>query len=256
MKKYSLLTAALAAAALLLAGVGPATAAPIRVAGIGGNQGSEATNTVFSSGDLSGSVTRITGAQFDSMSVATLRATYDVLLFTWASPTENADWATRIQPFLALGGGVIFDGDYTNIGKLAPVVTGTAFDNVGPYTLTPVPGLTDGVTNNFVNNHFQISAMDPNFHAFISNGTGTVGVYSEAYGGRIVATGDDQDFHSIRGAGGAEGNQYTFLVDELRWVSSPAIATPEPSTLALLGMASVTFAGYAAWRRRKQAVTA
>ncbi|WP_412063049.1 hypothetical protein [Rubrivirga sp. IMCC45206] len=190
---------------------------PIRVAAIGGNFGYRAADDVFANGDLVGSVDRLTAVQFNAMTVADLRAAYDVLLFTWNSPTAvDADWATRLAPYLALGGGVLWEDD-ENVGDLAPAVTAVQNHGSGTLTITPVPGLTDGITGVFANYHIRFDAWAPAFSPLMTIGGTTRGLYADdtSTGGRIVLTGPDQDFHAHDG-----DNAYAFLVNALMWVSS------------------------------------
>jgi PKD repeat protein len=195
------------------------------MAAIGANFGSRAADSIFSSGDLPGSITRIfSTAVFNAMSPADLRVSYDVLLITWDSdPGLNLDWNTRILPYMQLGGDVIYE-DPNNVGHLAPAVIGQEFDADGPYTVAAVPVLTDGVNNTFVNRHTRYLSWDPQLHPFITSGGDTIGLYGEFGSGRIVLTGPDQDFHAIRGAGDPYGNQYKLLVNEIRWVSQSSLA--------------------------------
>lgn len=220
-------------------------ATPIRVLAIGGNGGNQAANQVFSGGFLTGSCTRLGDtAAFNAMTPAQIRASYDVLLVTWAGDSGlNLDWATRVLPFLQLGGGVIFE-DPSNVGDLAPAVT--AFDGGfgGPYLLSPVPGLTDGIAGSFVNDHISILSWDSGiFTPFISNGFNTLGLYAEVPGGgRMVVTAPDQDYHSIPG-----GDQFNFLVNEIRWVGTTIasrFADLRASVLALVapGKLSASYA--------------
>ena len=221
------------------------TQAAFTVAGIGASYGNQAANQAAI--DLGGAVTRISEGTYDAMTVAQLRANYDVLLFTWASADLNADWATRIQPYLALGGGVLFEDD-NNIGDLSAVVTLGPTTFGGAYTLSGPSALTAGVTGNFVNDHFGFSAWNSAFTSFITdNGANTVGLYSTAFGGRILLTGPDQDYHASPG----DGDQYEFLKNELRWVlGGSAAAVPEPSAMAIWGLCAVGMAVVV--RRRKR----
>jgi len=205
----------------------------IRVAGVGANSGNRAANVVFSSGDLAGNITRLTEVQFNALTPAQLRAAYDVLIITWNSATTlNVDWATRLQPYLALGGGVIFE-DPNNVGQLAALV-GTTVINVGGESssgitvTTPVAGLTDGITGFYDNNHIRFVSFhdwNPALRTFLGFTTGpnagaVVGLYGRFGAGCIVLTGPDQDYHSVRGGNAAEGNQYNLLVNEIRFVRS------------------------------------
>lgn len=196
------------------------TVRSIRVAAIGANDGTRAADMIFSSGDLPGSVTRLSTAQFNALTGAQLRASYDVLIVTWNTPNNlNIDWTTGIKPFLDFGGGVIWE-DPVNIGKLKPAINGQALDSGGPYTIMPVAGITDGVTSSFVNRHTRYLSWDPHFAPFIMSGADVVGLYGQfENGGRMILTGPDNDYHAVRAAGGAAGNQYNMLVNEIQWVA-------------------------------------
>lgn len=200
---------------------------PIRVLVMGGDPASmKAADTVFPT-DLPGSVDRtLTIAAFNLMTPTQLRAAYDVILFTWSNGSDatiNADWTTRILPYLKLGGGVLFESNW-NIGDLAPAVVGTTSTTFGPYSIdAAIPGLTDGIVGDFVNDHFTLVSWDVSFTQFISGGGIPLGIAGQFGGGRIVVTGPDQDYHAMSGGTSTEINQYNFLVNEFRW-SSPSFA--------------------------------
>lgn len=207
----------------------PALAAvgPMRVLKIGGNQGNQAFALAFTNGFLSGTCT-IEGntAAFNAMTPADIRASYDILVCTWAGdPALNLDWTTRVLPFLQLGGSVIFE-DNQNASDLSPGIT--AFDSSpgGPYILSPVPGLTDGVSGSFANDHISISAWNGSiFTPFITNGSGaTLGLYGQIPGGgRMVLTSPDQDYHSSM-TPPTPNNQGLFLLNELTWAFAGVVA--------------------------------
>lgn len=195
-----------------------AMAQDIRLVGVGSNDGNQAANLVFSTGDLSGTASRISHTTFNSMTVGELRAAYDVLLITWGTSTDlNADWATRILPFLQLGGGVLWE-DPNNIGDLAPAVAGSTLNNNGNIVISAtVPGLTDGIVGDpggFVNYHTQLTSWT-GFSPFMTAGAATIGLYGTfPGGGRMVITGPDSDYHATR-----PGNEYQFLVNKIAWVA-------------------------------------
>ena len=201
----------------------------VRVAGVGANLGNTEADDVFSSGDLAGTITRLTEAQFNALNPAQLRQQYDVLIITWASAgTLNVDWNTRLLPYLQAGGGVLFDGDPNNVGDLSAVVsttfTGTELSD-GISVTTLVPGLTDGINNLFANNHIRFAtfpAWDPALSPFLAftsgpNNGAVVGLHGRFDAGCIVMTGPDQDFHGVRGGLGSGLNQYNLLVNEIRF---------------------------------------
>ncbi len=201
---------------------GLATAKPIRMAGIGANQGNRAFDSVFSSGDRAGSIARITEAQYNAMTVAQLRASYDVLLFTWASSTTlNGDWTTRLKPYLDLGGSIFWE-DNSNVGDLAPGVTAVQADGSfgNAYTILPVPILTNGIVGSFVNHHLRPVSWISNFSTYITY-LGTPYAIQGTFpsGGRMIVQGPDQDFHALRNGSGASGNQYKLILNQLDWLT-------------------------------------
>lgn len=225
----------------------------------GSNSGNEAANDIFAlgsgGGGLDGSISNISAAAFNALTPAQLAASYDFLLFNWnGTPGINADWTTRILPYLELGGGVIYDGQPTNIGDLAPGISGNTNSVSGPYTVTTsISGLTDGISGSFVNHHLEFTSWHANFTPFLEDSNGdVVGLAGEfgTQGGRMVATGPDQDYHASPGS-----NQFAFLINELEWVTSGTPedgAVPEPTSLlvwSLLGTLGLA-TGY---RRRRAA---
>jgi hypothetical protein len=144
-----------------------------------------------------------------------------VLIFTWiSSSTINADWSTRLLPYMALGGGILFE-DPGNLPDLSPGITAFNWDICcgGIAISAVVPGLTDGIANSFVNNHIGFSAWDPALSPFITLSSTVVGLYGQFDGGCIVATGPDQHYHGHRDWPDPNRNQYDLLVNEVRWVT-------------------------------------
>jgi len=205
---------------LITLGLATSVQAAPRIAGVGANLGNACASQIPI--DIPGATfTPISDVAFNSMSVAQLRASFDVLIFTWISNAAvNADWNTRLLPYMALGGGIIFE-DPGNLLDLAPGVTAQIFDT-GAFGLivSPVAGLTDGITNSFVNNHIRFTAWDPRLSPFLDLNGDVVGLWGDFPGcGRIVLTGPDQHFHGLRGATDPEGNQYNLLLNEVRFVT-------------------------------------
>jgi hypothetical protein len=140
---------------------------PFKMAGIGANYGNKAFNGVFSSGDRDGSIARITANQFNVLSPSELREAYDVLLFTWATSSSlNADWETRIKPYIDLGGHVFWE-DNNNIRDLVPEVDGVSEEGSfgSSYVITepdaPNEELTTDANGSFANHHLKLSTVDP-----------------------------------------------------------------------------------------------
>ncbi|MFT5409463.1 MAG: hypothetical protein ACI9NC_002186, partial [Verrucomicrobiales bacterium] len=201
---------------------GEGATGPIRMAGIGNNDGNQEFNEVFSSGDRAGSIERISAATYNSQTPEQLRKKYDVLLFTWATTTSlNGDWATRIKPFIDLGGSIFWEDD-RNIGDLAPEVIGNQFDGSygSSYTISAVPGLTDGIVGHFANHHLRVTSWSSVFSPYITGGGNTLALHgSYPSGGRMIVQGPDQDFHASRGGSNPGGNQYHLILNQLDWLT-------------------------------------
>lgn len=224
--------------AICQGGAGGDAALPIRMAGIGNNGGTMAFNSVFESGDREGSMDRITAEEYNALTVPQLRENYDVLLFTWASSTSvDADWDTRIKPYIDMGGSVFWE-DEQNIGDLAAEVDGSEFngsfgDEYGIISQegTPNEVLTDnGVIGSFVNHHIRLNTVDPSWTTYITDPTGDIPlaifkVFESS--GRMIVQGPDQDFHAVRMSGNPAGNQYQFILNQLDWLTTSLGTTIE-----------------------------
>ena len=165
------------------------------------------------------------------MTPAALRSSFDVLVFQWpGDPTIDADWVTRLEPYMALGGGVIWE-EPSNLGDIAAIVSlGTIPDRTPPgYSVTAVvPGLTDGITGDFENSHIEFATWDVGLASFIDHSgppAATVALYGKPStlgpaAGCMVITGPDNDFHAAKLGTTEQVNMYNLLVNELRWVIS------------------------------------
>ncbi len=205
-------------------------AVAVRVAGIGNSFGS-APGQIFSSGDLPGTFTTLTPAAFNAFATAAdLRAQFDVLLFVSTSDASaNADWATRLRPYLGLGGGVVFE-DPTNVGDLAPIITGTAHDTTGGIVNLEVPNLSNGITSNFAASHIGYSAWSDSIAHFLVLGDTALGLYGRFGNACLVATGTAQATDGLRGGTATQNNQYQLLLHEVRFAADcPLNASPGPA---------------------------
>ena len=150
----------------------------------------------------------------------------------------NADWTTRLLPYMDAGGGIIFE-DPNNVGDLAAGVSilGGSGHSPGPdpttVTIEHVDGLTtapnlftDGgsADSTFTNNHIifaEPDASDP-LQPFLTLTTGTdtwsVGLYGDFGDGRIVLTGLDNGWHGVSDGSTEQQNHYELLYNEICWV--------------------------------------
>ena len=201
----------------------------IDIAGVGANFGFSAAIEAVGTGDVPGTFTAVDSATFNALSVADLRTAYDVLIFTWVSDTGiNADWNTRLLPYMALGGGILFE-DPNNVSDLAPGVIadgepfGSPCTGSGGHTVTDtVPGLTDGIVSGaFANNHICFSSWDAALSPFLAQTSvpSVTGLWGGFGTGCIVLTGPDQHFHGSKFGVPFRENQYNLLVNELHFVS-------------------------------------
>ena len=189
-----------------------------------GGSGNLATQNAYSVGDLSGSYTNITHDEYNAMSLSDLMA-YDVVVLAWNTPSEFVlDWAGKAGPFVNAGGGFWWDGDSNNLDDLSPIVSATAEGCSAPWTLSTVPGLTDGITNEFVNCHVVYGGARADWlNPMGTDGAGqTNQLYGEYGGGRVYLTGPDHDFHASKGSGGDAGNQYNFVINIVNWLAEGA----------------------------------
>lgn len=215
----------------------------VRVALVSPSGNAQGARQAIQSGDVIGTYTNLSETTFNALSPAQLRGNYDVMLFAFdAGSILNADFSTRIGPYLSLGGGVIFENP-TNLPEIAAVTGGMGSSGSGGIVTATVPGLTDGISNNFVNYHFVVSGWAGWLSQFLGDGSNPTGLYGTyAGGGRMVITGQDNDYHAIRGGGGPEGNQYNLIVNELRWVTGLQ-QVPDPiSHWSVNGLGSWTVA--------------
>jgi hypothetical protein len=177
--------------------------------------------------DLPGTFEFIDRAIFNSMSVEELRATYDVLIFPWRGSTlVDADWETRLLPFMELGGGIVWE-DELNVGDLYPAVTGIGglFSGSGMYISDEVPILTDGLTNTLGNGMIRFTDFDePPFSPFISRNNGTnvetVGLWGKFGKGTIVLTGVLANYYGNKNGVSWQQNYYNLALNALLFVAS------------------------------------
>ena len=139
--------------------------------------------------------------------------TYDVLLFAVSDPGINATGRFHISFNLS------------RIRQWTCRQVGSGFD-VGGGSL-PVPGLTDGIANSFVNNHISSTLggqAGPRIRPFSAQRQPGSSPHRPDRAGSALSR--------FPGAGGAAGNQYKFLLNELRWVTSGVCTTSDQCSMA------------------------
>jgi adhesin/invasin len=211
----------------------------IRIAGVGANNGTKAADDMITNGDLSGTFVILSTTAYNAKTVAELRTEFDVLIFTsQSSSSTDADWTTRLLPYMALGGGIIFEDD-GNPGDLAPGITATTGTSSGSALTVSrtVPGLTDGILDNtFTNSHMSFTAFDPALTDFLVSGSTVMGLFGRFGSGCIVATGVDLHEHSVKGSSGDDANGYNLLLNEVNYVAAgcppPMVASAATSTIS------------------------
>ena len=215
----------LSVVAMAVLGVATASAsgAPIRMLTMASSFGDS--DELFTSGDVAGSLDRLVVADFNALTPAQLRDRYDVILFSLNYNIDiiDSDWTTRILPYLALGGGVVFE-DAETIATLAPGVVGEYHSGFGDVQVSAdVPVLTTGVRSDpaaFINRQMRLRSWDPAFSPFLEAAGDVVGLYGTLPGGgRIVVTGIGADVYAGRYGEPQERNHYRLLLNEIRWVT-------------------------------------
>ena len=197
-------------------------AAPVRIGVLGSFW--NGANDLFDSGDVEGTLSPVAAAAFNATAPADLRAAYDVLLFAYGDGNVlDNDWTTRMLPYLALGGGVLFE-DPHNVDDLAPGLSALRESGCCAVDVTAtVPLLTDGIEGSpggFDPYYMHFTGWAAMLSPFLGDQGRVVGLYGEAPGGgRMVVTGTLQSYYADREGVGSDRNQYELLRNEVRWVA-------------------------------------
>ena len=218
--------------------------ADIRVLAAGGDI-PHATEEVFANGKLIGHVDRPAWDVYRELTTKDIVENYDVLLIPYNTQDweYDYDWNTRVLPFLASGGGVIWEGATSGAGGI-PLIQSARTRYVcpdgticyipdSPLTVLPVPGLTDGITSDFTFTTGYLTSWDSRLTPFLQAdavGLGTIsyGVYGEIDAGRIVITENAQDESGLSTGTAAEVNAYNLLANKLQWAASSTLP-PNPN---------------------------
>ncbi|GEM_PF-3433792 len=175
--------------------------------------------------DLPGTFEFISAAEYNLLSVQELRESYDVLIFPWGGNSSlDADWETRLLPFMELGGGIIWENE-NNLEDLQQVVTGNGgiFSGAGMHISDEVPILTDGITNHLGNGQFWFSDFeDTPFSSFINRADGeAVGLWGQFGEGVIVLSGVLSNYYGLKnGSISWQANHYNLALNKLLFVAT------------------------------------
>ena len=193
------------------------SALAINMLSVGATSGNMASGEAFSAGDIAGSWTHISETDFDALSLTDLMS-YDVIVVQWASGEMDLDWDTKMSFFVEAGGGYWFE-DPNNMSDLGTMASASA-PGCSPGTLVDtVPGLTDGIINDFVNCHIVFDSWASYMNPLLNDGGQTTMLWGEYGGGRVILSGPDHDYHAIKGGSSTENNQYNFVLNIVNWIS-------------------------------------
>ncbi len=194
------------------------SAMAINMLSVGATSGNMASGTAFSVGDLSGSWEHVSEGDFNSMSLMTLMS-YDVIVVQWNSGELDLDWDTKMSTYVEAGGGYWHE-DPNNTSDLGSLASSSGSGCSPGVLVDTVPGLTDGITDSFVNCHIVFDSWDSSVLSPLLNDGGNITMlYGEYGGGRVILSGPDHDYHASKGGGSAAGNQYNFVLNIVNWIS-------------------------------------
>jgi len=223
----------------------------IRVLAAGGDLiGNQATNEIYANGDLIGRVDRPAWDVYREITTADLINNYDVLVIphNTADWQYDIDWHTRIIPFLASGGGVIWESYITTTADTTGLITaqqgqrylcangtvcwipnsGLGLFPVAPVNVITVPGLTDGVTSDFTHTDGYFVSWDPALSpvldiSAVDLGTIVYGLQGQYDAGRIVLTQSSADADALSTGTPQETNSYNWLINKIRWTAGSTV---------------------------------
>lgn len=223
---------AMVAGATALASASAAGAATIGyIAGSGGNISTIVSNISSELGLTNAGA--VSESIWNTTSATDLAASYDVLVFGWIlSSSVNADWSTKLLPYLNAGGNVIWE-DPGNLGDLAGSGLTFGSGGSGPDNFTVViPGLTDsGALHQ--SEHYGISSFSSDWTEIgaTSNGVTLTVLQTFASGGTMIVNGPDNFYHDPNAA----NPEHIFARNMVNYALSDSVAVPVPSALPLLG---------------------
>jgi len=176
-------------------------------------------------------------AALNAMSVADLIATYDILVVPWQiSSTADLDWDTRILPFIAAGGGVLWE-DPTNVsdGDLSAsgvgLVTSNIYPGIGTGDISLVSPFDSNGAIGWYHIHYGITGHNIDWFPFSTDINGGIhGVGGEFGEGRMLIGVSDNLYHpNMSSTGAAEVGAYNLLVNEIFWLRTGSVDGEDPA---------------------------
>jgi beta-lactam-binding protein with PASTA domain len=230
-----------------------AHAVRVLVAGGDAGTGPFITEEIFANGDLTGNVDRLSWDVYRELTTEQIVANYDVIVIPYntADWQYDIDWSTRILPFMASGGGVVWEANITTGTGGSPLITGSLGPRyvcpdsticyipnsniTGPVPLdvTAVAGLTDGLSNDYTSTLGYFTGWDAALSPFLQVdatglGTSTYALQGNVDAGRVVISQLYTDRNASSTGNAQQLNSYNLLKNSIQWTaSSTASVNPD-----------------------------
>lgn len=216
-----------------------ASAANAMVIGVIDPQGNTTSNATTAANTLEPSTIVTTNtAAVNGATAASLKASYDVLIFSWYGGSYSSTfWTDTLLGYIQMGGGVIFDGASSATSAMngsGLSFFGSSTFSSGAQTVTD-NAITSATTVHGANHHLGGLSGNSDWTEFLSHSTTTLGMYASFGAGRIIATSTDFFYHGHTTA------DMSFMVDELTWVTSASVPEPMPLALLALGLIGLAY---------------
>jgi len=213
--------------------------AQLRVLYTGIAAGNQAANQVFDNGELLGSIDRPDWLSYRDLTTEDIINNYDVVIVGAGTNTAlyNINWTTRIYPFLASGGHVIWEAPTLaqTVAGLVTIGDDHVLSNVDYNNLNVlnVPGISDNVNGQFSGSAGWFSNWNSALSPYLNTTDATVGLmtfglYGEIGAGRIIISATQDDYAGSSSGSPAQQNQYQLLVNKLSWIAA-GTGIPDPN---------------------------
>ena len=212
---------------------------------IEGSDGDAAANVSQIAADLGltdGGALALTG--WNTMAGADLAAAFDVLVFgNFLSGALNADWTTRMLPYLNAGGSVIYE-DSLNYTELAAGGLTFGGSTVGvPIFSQSIAGLTDSGTI-FSGENFAMSAVSSAWNVIGTNTSASVTAFRTFASGGTFFINGSANFFQTTGS-----SNYIFARNMVDYAVNTPAPVPLPAAMPLM-LAALGALGFMARRRK------